>query len=355
MGLVRLFLAYVVACSHWQVIVANDHSPAGLTTLGFNAGYAVMFFYIISGFLITFTLTKNYGPGKTLAFYGNRFIRIFSLYWPVVAAIFVVFPSAFAGFLGASAIDQATALLLLGQDWRVSFGSPGGQYFGGTIDLLRQSWTLGAELTFYLFAPFILARPRLAAAILAASLITRAGFVWSYGRVLHDTWTYTFFPSTACFFLLGYFAAKASFALPFVLNRSISWIGGPLLIAIMVFGSRDGFDSLRFWFCVLMFVAILPSLFEATKNSAVLNALGDLSYPLYLTHVAVMVMVQPLIASVAWSQGPFGPRFSLFAFVIFAIVAAALVHYAVEHPMAKALRFIAGYWGVSPRPNVRQA
>ena len=127
MGLVRLFLAYVVACSHWQVIVANDHSPAGLSTLGFNAGYAVMFFYIISGFLIPFTQTKTYGPGKTHAFYGNRLVRIFSLYWPAVAAIFVIFPSAFTSFLGASATDQATALLILGQDWRGSFGGPGGQ------------------------------------------------------------------------------------------------------------------------------------------------------------------------------------------------------------------------------------
>ena len=219
---------------------------------------------------------------------------------------------------------------------------------------MRQSWTLGAELTFYLFAPFILARPRLAAAILVASLLTRAGFVWSYGRVLHDTWTYTFFPSTACFFLLGYFAAKASFARPYVLNRFIYRTGGPLLIAIMVFGSRDGFDSLRFWLCVLLFVAILPSLFEATKNSTVLNALGDLSYPLYLIHIAVLVQVQPVIDSFAWSTSSIGRYFALSAYVASAFAAAACVHYGVERPMAKAMRVVAGYWGMSPRPTARQ-
>ena len=60
---------------------------------GFNAGYAVMFFYVISGFLITYTLTQNYRwdwPGIA-AFYSNRFIRIFSLYWAMaILALFLI-------------------------------------------------------------------------------------------------------------------------------------------------------------------------------------------------------------------------------------------------------------------------
>jgi hypothetical protein len=62
MGLARLFLALIVAADHWRVI---QLAPLGITfedfyKLGFNSGYAVMFFYVISGFLITFTLTRDY-------------------------------------------------------------------------------------------------------------------------------------------------------------------------------------------------------------------------------------------------------------------------------------------------------
>jgi peptidoglycan/LPS O-acetylase OafA/YrhL len=96
MGIVRLFLALIVAADHWRVI---QLAPLGIEfedyyKLGFNAGYAVMFFYVISGFLITFTLTRNYTPdlGGAAAFYRNRFIRIFSLYWPMVLLSFLLIP-----------------------------------------------------------------------------------------------------------------------------------------------------------------------------------------------------------------------------------------------------------------------
>ena len=62
MGLVRLFLALVVAADHWWVIVLVPMgiAPEDSYKFGFNNGYAVMFFYVISGFLITYTLRRNY-------------------------------------------------------------------------------------------------------------------------------------------------------------------------------------------------------------------------------------------------------------------------------------------------------
>ncbi len=78
----------MVAADHWRVIVLQPQSILfdDAYKLGFNAGYAVMFFYMVSGFLITFTLTRNYDRDLrgTFKFYKNRFIRIFSLYWPLV-------------------------------------------------------------------------------------------------------------------------------------------------------------------------------------------------------------------------------------------------------------------------------
>jgi peptidoglycan/LPS O-acetylase OafA/YrhL len=97
-GAIRLFLALVVAFDHWRDLVIT---PAGhalsvrqetIVKLGFNAGYAVLFFYVISGFLIAFTLRHNYDAGRAgaLPFYRNRFVRIFSLYWPMIAISFLV-------------------------------------------------------------------------------------------------------------------------------------------------------------------------------------------------------------------------------------------------------------------------
>ena len=86
-----------------------------------NAGYAVMFFYMISGFLITYTLTRNYDRSLagTLKFYRKRFVRIFSLYWPLVLVAFLVVDLAWPGFVGARPLDKAISLFLFGMDWRI--------------------------------------------------------------------------------------------------------------------------------------------------------------------------------------------------------------------------------------------
>ena len=84
-------------------IILDDHFKAG-----FNAGYAVLFFYVISGFLITYTLTRNYTPdlSGTGDFYRRRFIRIFSLYWPIVLLAFLLMPDAWANFVAKGFWDQ---------------------------------------------------------------------------------------------------------------------------------------------------------------------------------------------------------------------------------------------------------
>lgn len=187
MGVMRLFLALVVAADHWRVI---QLAPLGITfedyyKLGFNAGYAVMFFYVISGFLITFTLIRNYSQdlGGVSAFYRNRFIRIFSLYWPMVLLSFLLIPGVWTEF-GAALWDKATGLFLFGIDWRLSFASYPKPYWPAAIGSLHQAWTLGAELTFYLLAPLLLRSWRVAAAVLIASFGLRAMFVLNMALVI---------------------------------------------------------------------------------------------------------------------------------------------------------------------------
>ena len=118
MGVIRLFLAWVVAIDHWRVLVLIPRSAFTDDNIkfGFNAGYAVMFFYVISGFLITFTLSRNYATdvSGTARFYRNRFVRIYSLYWPMVLLSFLTVGSALPSFLAASLPDKLTGIFLLG-------------------------------------------------------------------------------------------------------------------------------------------------------------------------------------------------------------------------------------------------
>jgi peptidoglycan/LPS O-acetylase OafA/YrhL len=126
MGLIRLFFALVVATDHWRTFVLKPRSinvdELDYFKSGFNAGYAVMFFYVTSGFLITYTLIRNHNRDVAgdVAFYRNRFIRIFSLYWPMVLVAFLLLPGAWQQFLAENVRDQITSLTLFGMDvrWR---------------------------------------------------------------------------------------------------------------------------------------------------------------------------------------------------------------------------------------------
>jgi peptidoglycan/LPS O-acetylase OafA/YrhL len=344
MGLVRLFLAMVVAADHWwlsmlhpKAIVVHDQYR-----LGFNSGYAVMFFYVISGFLITYTLTRNYKLHATgvTAFYRNRFIRIYSLYWPMVVLTFLFVGGAWAQFLAADAWDKLTGIFLVGMDWRLSFASYPQVHFAAGIVGLKQAWTLGAELMFYLLAPLLMRFWPVAVSLLIASFGLRAYFVLAYGTDIQDIWTYHFIGTTFGFFMLGHLVCRFGRLLA---EPLIGWALVVCSFAVMFWSSSYGsYDTLRFWGSVLFFTLALPGLFEATKNIGWMNHLGNLSYPLYLVHTGVLILVGPWLLQQVLTQDEVGAYhgyyLSIGLFVAVSTVAALGVHKLLEEPIAQALR-----------------
>jgi peptidoglycan/LPS O-acetylase OafA/YrhL len=338
MGAVRLFLALVVAYDHWRAFKLH---PLGLDTiggideLGFNAGYAVMFFFVISGFLITYTLRRNYSDNLTgfMSFYHNRFSRIFSLYWPVIAFAFIFIPGGWTGFVSASLLDQFTQLFILGQDWRFALS----YYFGttnqSTVVGVWQSWTLGAELVFYLLAPLLLRSWKVATFIAFGSFALRMIFIATIGDLpSHPLWNYTFPLSTIGFFMIGHLAERLGEKLPVLRNPLFCWIFTSLSILVMALGSYRGFDSPRFWISVLLFAAGLPALFDLTKNNRRLNFVGELSYPLYLVHGLVFVLWDGAIISLAL---PYGARATALLYLAASVLTALAAHVILERPIRR--------------------
>jgi len=93
LGLVRLFLAAVVAVSHFSLYILIPIDPraaeiVNYLVLGFDAGHAVIFFYVISGFLISYALENKY-RNKTFQFYRSRVTRIFPLFWVLYGGMII--------------------------------------------------------------------------------------------------------------------------------------------------------------------------------------------------------------------------------------------------------------------------
>jgi peptidoglycan/LPS O-acetylase OafA/YrhL len=345
MGGLRLFLALVVLSGH---VRTNVLEPAALpmswgTTLGFNAGYALMLFYVISGFMISFALSEKYAPDRagTLAFFRGRFVRIFSLYWPMMALCLLIVPAARVGFAAATPLDQLSDIVLLGIDWRTFVASLADAHpWTATIVSLEPSWSLGAELAFYVVAPWLLRSWRAAAAAAAVSIVTRVCLYAEFGP--GSLWNYMFWPSTLVFFMLGHFARLAASRAPRLADVRIALPLLALAFALTLARPPAEWDGWRFWLIFASFAASLPGIFLSTRRNAALERLGDLSYPLYLTHPLVLTLFltdsgSDIARPLGLAQDHVGA--ALFAGIAaVALIAATAVHYAIERPFGAFLK-----------------
>lgn len=159
----------VKASSVYQV--ANAATRSG--DLGVN------FFFVLSGFLITYLLlSERAATGRIAigAFYMRRILRIWPLYFVVVGLGFVVLPVVRAHF-GEHTVLHETARPVYFLTFLVNFNN---LYYGCQTPTLTVLWSVCVEEQFYLVWPLLIAAVPtrrlgwLFGAVLAASLAFRA-------------------------------------------------------------------------------------------------------------------------------------------------------------------------------------
>lgn len=349
MGLVRLFLAAVVALAHFRVniLLPIDPGPSAALNylqLGHDAGHAVIFFYVISGFLISYALERKYGT-DTAAFYKARFLRIFPLFWFLYGSMILFeYAGAAEHVRDSSILEWLPGLALFGGDWSIAFLHYPDTFWAEFPPLLRPAWSLSAEVTFYALAPFILLRyKRLGIVLLLLSIGTRAVLVHRFGYT--ERWSLHFFPATVMFFLIGHFSrilyVKVGRHLGFINHI---WIVIFFSLSMYNVQTTIPFDNPFFYFELLALACAIPFLFEKTKDIAWMNVCGDQSYPLYLSHLLTMSFIgfAPTLLTRLGEAGdaPLAGlstehRFICYAviFLAVALLVSFLLHYAVERPL----------------------
>jgi peptidoglycan/LPS O-acetylase OafA/YrhL len=159
---------------------------------------------------------------------------------------------------------------------------------------MPQAWTLPIEMLFYAIAPFVVKSPARLIGILILSMIVRY-FVYAHISA-DDPWTYRFFPSEAAFFCAGALAFHVyGVTKEFRVSREIGFI---LFVAIVLYitnfnrvpvliGNTFLFSGSLLQFYGFTLVA-LPFVFHLTRDNRLDRWLGEMSYPIYLTHLFVI-------------------------------------------------------------------
>jgi peptidoglycan/LPS O-acetylase OafA/YrhL len=276
---------------------------------------AVELFFMISGFYMSLVLTERYDPQTwrgIATFYQSRFLRLWPTFalttlvvymWWAISALYLGRTPANASPFHlldnslASAALMFSNLFMIGQDIPSLFHVNGGGAaltFGpaetlgdGSLWLgyarnIEQAWSVGTEIWFYLLIPF-LARTRtsILVALMAASGTLR------FLMAEHGLSSYFFFPAQFGLFLAGVLAHRFGASGPLGCRATAIFclivVGGGCL----AFGSTVGLSQDLKWVLYAAFAVTMHALFRWSNALPLDRLIGELSYPVYITHMIV--------------------------------------------------------------------
>jgi peptidoglycan/LPS O-acetylase OafA/YrhL len=341
MGLLRALLAFSVLAGH---------AGLGLKLLPGDA--AVQTFYVISGFYMALVLNTNRAYADAKTFLTQRALRLFPVYWVVLAAtillILVLGPPARLHHAHQT-VDVTpprviaylfSNVFILGQDafLYTEINPDGSLSFQPSLNSAKnpaeqllpvpQAWTLSLEMMFYALAPFLLRRSKRLLLLLIALSVTIRLVLVAFG--FHgEPWSYRFFPSELALFLTGAMGyrlvtqqggGKASW-LKYILLVSV------VMIAVILGRPEPGqpFHVRPSYPAMWILVAAVPWLFQLTKTNRYDRVVGELSYPIYICH---------MIAIFAAEKGVFGAPRPIVT-VMVGVALAVVFYTAVDIPLER--------------------
>lgn len=286
LGAFRLLLALGIALTHEGLFPS------------IAAKSLISAFFILSGYLITLTLNKNYSD--VASFYWNRALRIYPLHILMVCIVGLLLTIGFKHPYGTETFHFWKALVL-DSNSAYDFNGP--------------SWTLMYEIFFYLIAPFIVYSIGRVAIILGSLLV----FLLFSGHL--NTLYLGFFVNGFGIPELKYFGPWISSVPLFMLGSLLYFlpkfpINGAhkiLLIISMIVGDyvvhhRETFNSFYVLHALIIAITVLL-IVSWDKEHKISKWLGDLCYPLYMIHWSVIFFMDPgiknaivisLLLSILW-------------------------------------------------------
>jgi peptidoglycan/LPS O-acetylase OafA/YrhL len=302
-GLLRVLLAVSVFMAH----APQSGLTEGLT--GFGGSNAVEIFFMVSGFYIALILDKSYST--KVGFYKNRILRLFPIYYIICGLVLVqvaLWPNikeALFSFPGKSlAFGTIANSTFLGSDWLIFFKWQNNNlHFGNYKDsefpllqmlLVPPSWSIGIEITFYLLAP-ILCKAKSRTIVVIGIALLGAKFAGLFFGLNQDPWANHFFPFELPMFLIGILLYRLRIHRGHSFKIGLSKIYALLIIFYVSFSYLTVKSSINLFWQMLVLIILTSIVITWGEEKSLDKKLGDLSYPIYMSHLLVISSYSALI------------------------------------------------------------
>ena len=313
-------------------MVVVQHAMPSLGSAGLRAwaapleigSVAVLLFFVLSGFIVTEASAMFY-EGRGPAFALNRMIRIYPPY--AVAVVLTALVSSAILSLGGS----GAVVSVFGSWPDLSMSNILASLFGilpvvgklvepvGTEPILILAWALRVELLFYGIVFLALVGGRMFSqpmarllGVVGFCLLAFDGIRFEYLRGSALEFTPYFVLGTSIYFAITPASMpRRAMALALALASGVmiaAHIGGQTLFNEKAGFARDlhgqtiiFFAGILIWLSLITIPRFWPGLGRRIRDAD--SALGELTYPLYLTHMAALVLslwLVPAESSFAW-------------------------------------------------------
>lgn len=322
----RFIAAFLVVLHHAESLRKDHGLKHHLRDFGLfqNGAHAVSFFFVLSGFLITYLLLKEREAKNDISikqFYIKRIFRIWPLYFLMVIVGAIIQPY----FLEWFNIPYKMPYTI-GETWYYFvFFVPGMVNFFFGSNLLEPLWSIGVEEVFYLiWAPLF--------KWLKKHVLKLVLGVIAFKLILISINTYFALPEVLNYVIrIHQFEAMAIGGLGAYLvfnygNKiNISWIYSipsqlffySLILVFIVFGANIHLDVWHFFFENPIVSAIVPNALFLyliigvsvvdknlfTLENRAFSYLGEISYGIYMFHLLILSQIVELLKGFVAGSG----------------------------------------------------
>jgi peptidoglycan/LPS O-acetylase OafA/YrhL len=298
-------------------------------------------FYVISGFLITGLLIREFDRSKTInfkEFYARRFKRLLPTSFFVLAvtalASWILVPGTMRASLGRDII----AASLYVSNYLFAWWQADYQNLDATPSPVIHYWSLAVEEQFYLIWPLLILFMSFIALKLknkkylfyGVTLVTTTSFLFSiYQTETSPIWAFYSLPTRAWELGLGALLVL----IPSIKTKKYIGLIGFILILVsaFIFNETTSFPGKNALLPVLGTVLLIgsihswPPFLNDVANSRIFQWLGEISYPLYLWHWPLLVLPSTYFAR------PLNIYERIIA-IFFTLLLADLTHRYIEEP-----------------------